>query len=121
MRTLERHVQTLQRQLIDVQQQVRRSDPNFTIDHALFDRLIEILILWSSASVNASSLEPPTGYEELHQTFVAYAGLLAGAANDLKVGLSSGDQANIESGGAQLQEAIALQPEIEEQLANAGV
>lgn len=97
------------------------TDPDFTTDQALFDRLIEILVLWSSATANARSLDPPADYDDLHQTFTEYAGLLSGASIDLTIGLSSGDQSSIESGGDQLQQAIALQPTIEAQLAEAGV
>jgi hypothetical protein len=97
------------------------TDPEFTTDGALFDRLVEILVLWSSARVNAQSLDPPADYEDLHRTFTEYAGLLSGASIDLTIGLSSGEQSSIESGGEQLQEAIALQPTIEERLTEAGV
>jgi hypothetical protein len=97
------------------------TDPNFTTDQALFDRLIQILVIWASASVDAQSLTPPDEYQDLHEAFLEYTALLSGAATDLTVGLSSGETASIQAGGQKLEAAIELQPSIEAMLTEAGV
>ena len=97
------------------------NDPNFVAgDEALFNRLLDILVLWTSASANADALTPPAEFSDLHQTFLDYTELLSGAAVDLAAGLR-GDQASLTAGDEKLGQAIELQPVIEELLVQAGV
>lgn len=57
-------------------------DPNLG-DQASITKITNILNSWIDAYDYAQSLTPPSGYEKVHEAYLEFTGLLAGAAEDI--------------------------------------
>ena len=77
------------------------NDPNLG-DQATVDELSGILTTWAIAYETAQSLTPPPGYEEIHDAYLGFTELLAGAAMDIANGDATSAVAKLEQAQEQL-------------------
>jgi hypothetical protein len=72
-------------------------------------QLVAIFSTWQTADTTAQGMNAPSSLSEVHELYLEFTGLLAGAAEDYANGITNGDDAALAAGDEKLGQARALQ------------